>query len=599
MKPTSLVFENLTFQTDRKKRVILNDCTGCVLPGELLAVLGPSGSGKTTLLDFLADRKKSGISLTKGRVLFNGKEVGKDERRSLISFVGQEDCLFSSFTVRETLNTVAKFRFGLSISKEEMTAKVDACLRDMGLLSVADVRVGEAVIGRKGLSGGQRRRLSIALELISSAPIILLDEITSGLDFASAYGVMKRVKRLTRLRHSIIVIIHNPSSQIFDLFDRLLLLANGKTMYMGESGRSVEYFKGRGFTCPPHFNHAEFLLTLVSTDFAAALAQSDVYIDAGMVKDLATAFETSTEKQLEIERVSTALKSSQSTLALEDDPALAHQKARGASLREQLMILLARDVTNTLRNPNLFVNRLLLLSVVSIVLGLIFYQVGSQTDDAGVSATVAGFFANSMFCTFLTIMILPTMINDRAVINRERATGLYRTLPFAISIFVNGLIVTLAIGALVSVITFYLMAFQMSLDRYFLMVWTNFLFVEMTVVLISLIVRSHVIGIIVVIGYVACGVMVEGYFMTFDRISWVVRWIGFVTPQRFIWRGLVLNEYQGDRNFSDALLYPNGQAVLDFYFDANDGLQSYWTMLGIAWTFNIVITLVLIVVLTR
>src|SRR5690349_8223611 len=135
----------------------------------------------------------------------------------------------------------------------------------------------------------------------------------------------------------------------------------------------------------------------------------------------------------------------------------------------------------------------------------------------------------------MTIMVLPTMINDRAVILRERASGLYSTFPFATSIFVSGVFVSLITAAVVSVITFYMIGLQKSFDRYFFGIWTTFFFVEVVVILISIVISHHVIGIIIVIAYVACGVMVEGYFMTFERISWVVRWIGYVTPQRFVW----------------------------------------------------------------
>ena len=377
MKPTTLAFENLSYRTDKKHRIILNDCTGSVRPGEVLAVLGPSGSGKSTLLDHLADRRKAGVSQTSGKVTFNGKELNKDQRRKLISFVGQDDYLYSCFTVRETLQTVARFRFGLSMSEKEVNRRIDSTMKDMGLLSVADVRVGDSVVGRKGLSGGQRRRLSIAIELISSSPILLLDEITSGLDFAAAYGVMKKVKHLANLRHSVVVIIHNPSSQIFNLLDRILLLADGKQVYIGDAAKSSDYFRNLGYACPPHYNQAEFLLTLVATDFALVAASvGGLAADAKQIKDLGDAFQSSQEKQAELERIAIALSKNVGSLALADAPEATAtdatspsfsepaqpQKVMKSTLFEQTVVLLRRSFVNMFRNPNLFAYRILMVS---------------------------------------------------------------------------------------------------------------------------------------------------------------------------------------------------------------------------------------------
>jgi ABC-type multidrug transport system ATPase subunit len=194
----------------KTSKQILAPTSGSASPGDLLAVMGPSGSGKTTLLDALADRLAS--SKVDGKVTFNGCTFSASERHRHISYVAQDDSLLGVFTVTETLLQAARFCYGYSLSSAQLKSVIDEAIETVGLRSAAHTVVGD--IFRKGLSGGQKRRLSLAVELVKKPSILIIDEPTSGLDSASAYGVMHNLTLLCKNGHTIVTTIHQPSSEV-------------------------------------------------------------------------------------------------------------------------------------------------------------------------------------------------------------------------------------------------------------------------------------------------------------------------------------------------------------------------------------------------
>lgn len=221
---TSLEWSSLSVTV--KGKTVLQPTDGVLKSGDMLAVMGPSGCGKTTLLDAVSGRTRS--HKLSGTVSFNGHtQVSFAQRSRVLSYVGQEDSLLGVFTVAESLRFAVRFYHGYGASAEETRALEEETLRLVGLESCRDTIVGD--IFRKGLSGGQRRRLSLAVELVKRPAILLLDEPTSGLDSASAFGVMQRLKAMARAGHAIALTIHQPSSELWALFDNVLLLSGGHT----------------------------------------------------------------------------------------------------------------------------------------------------------------------------------------------------------------------------------------------------------------------------------------------------------------------------------------------------------------------------------
>ncbi|KAH7436825.1 hypothetical protein KP509_05G037400 [Ceratopteris richardii] len=243
-------------------RYLLENVSGYAQSGSLLAIMGPSGCGKSTLLNALAGRLGS-ATIESGDILVNGRR----QRLSYgnVGYVTQDDALIATLTTYETLSYSANLQLPDSMSVYERQKRVQDSIREMGLQECADTPVGGWYI--KGLSGGQKRRLSIAIETLKKRPLLFLDEPTSGLDSAAAFHVVKRLLTLARSGRTILVSIHQPSSEVFELFHYLCLLSSGKTVYFGERLQAQEFFDFGGFPCPAYRNPADHFLWVINSDF--------------------------------------------------------------------------------------------------------------------------------------------------------------------------------------------------------------------------------------------------------------------------------------------------------------------------------------------
>jgi len=266
----SLSWHDVTVRVkDRKTKQpipILSSASGFVEAGQMVALMGPSGSGKTTLLNVLAHRTTANAEIL-GEVMINNERASLTAVRNLSSFVEQEDALIGSLTVKETISFAARLALPSSVSKKERVQRVDDLLDAFGIQGQANTLVGTPI--RKGISGGQKRRLSVASQLIADPRILFLDEPTSGLDSAASFEVMNYIKRVA-VQHRLIVVasIHQPSTATFALFDQLMLLSGGKTCYFGPRAGVQSYFDNISHPIPAYTNPAEFLLALVNVDFA-------------------------------------------------------------------------------------------------------------------------------------------------------------------------------------------------------------------------------------------------------------------------------------------------------------------------------------------
>lgn len=231
---------------DTEQKRILDRVTGYVPRGSFLAILGPSGAGKSSLLDILAGREKSGVVWGYHRM--NGTSVEHYKLQS--AYVMQDDALLGNLTVFETLMFTLKLRLPSgSLRREEMESRAMAIITDLNLEKVTHHRVGTPL--QRGISGGERRRLSIGIELVTNPRILFLDEPTTGLDSTNALRVMRALKHLCdKHQVTIVTTVHQPRSNIYRLFDRLLLLDAGRTVYFGQAAGAVEYWRKLGYECP-------------------------------------------------------------------------------------------------------------------------------------------------------------------------------------------------------------------------------------------------------------------------------------------------------------------------------------------------------------
>ncbi|RNJ55815.1 hypothetical protein D7B24_008012 [Verticillium nonalfalfae] len=267
-KPASLYFQNVAYDLNGKQ--LLANIQGMAHPGEVMAIMGASGAGKTTFLDILARKNKRGR--VSGDFLVNGEKVTDAAYKNVIGFVDQEDTMLPTLTVHETILTSALLRLPRNMTRAAKELKVYEVEKQLGIHHIRDSLIGSAEGKGRGISGGEKRRVGIACELVTSPSILFLDEPTSGLDAYNAFNVVECLVTLAKTyKRTVIFTIHQPRSNIVALFDRLVLLAQGRTVFSGPFSQCQPYFDRIGYACPPGFNIADYLVDLTmhaSTTFS-------------------------------------------------------------------------------------------------------------------------------------------------------------------------------------------------------------------------------------------------------------------------------------------------------------------------------------------
>lgn len=348
----------------KTKKVILDAVHGVARTGETLAILGPSGAGKTTLLKVLTLDAFGGHAT--GTVTLNGETITAQAFKNKCALVAQEDHHWAFLTCRESLEYAAALT--MAVSAEERAREVDRMMKKMGLEVCASTRVGNAFM--QGLSGGQKRRLSIGIALLKKPEVVYLDEPTSGLDAASASAIMTFITDITRKERLLsIFTIHQPSSVIYKQFDSLLLLSRGRVAYGGPRAGVEAYLESIQFPLPPATNPAEFLLDLVNPDFC----------DEAAVKAILDKWSTSAASGMR-KRISSLQFQSEDRLAASiapsDEVSNGGQSPPRPGLLRQIEIMFSRHALITVRDPSLYTGRMAIFVVCTIFFSIIYIEVG-------------------------------------------------------------------------------------------------------------------------------------------------------------------------------------------------------------------------------
>ncbi|MCL7048350.1 hypothetical protein MKW94_026511 [Papaver nudicaule] len=243
------------------ERMILKGVTGTVYPGEMLAMLGPSGSGKTTLLTALGGRLGGKLS---GNITYNGKPFSNPMKRNT-GFVTQDDVLYPHLTVTETLVFTALLRLPNTLTKEEKAMHAEAVITQLGLTKCKNNIIGGSLL--RGVSGGERKRVSVGQEMLINPSLLFLDEPTSGLDSTTAQRIVSTLWELAKGGRTIVMTIHQPSSRLFYMFHKVLLLSDGNPLYFGKGSEVMDYFSSIGYAPMVAMNPSDFLLDLANGMF--------------------------------------------------------------------------------------------------------------------------------------------------------------------------------------------------------------------------------------------------------------------------------------------------------------------------------------------
>lgn len=380
----SFQYANLSFQPKGMSRPILQNVTGSIDRGSLTAVMGGSGAGKSTFVNVLMGK----ITNTGGVVMVNDAPNKMKRFRKQVGMVPQDDIVLPELTVYENILHSAQVRLPRTWAGKDIRAHVDSVIDCLDLSHVRNSRVG--TVGKPLISGGQRKRVSIGMELAAAPMAIFLDEPTSGLDATAASSIMRTLKAIARIGISVIVIIHQPRMEIFEMLDELILLANGQIIYEGREDYAQQYFENCGFTFPPHANSGDVVTDIITGNGRAYKVQGDISKDwlisnwagsrqhAKLKERHASAMSSvsSAHGQRRSITPSSLMSLSRSSLRLDQqqslrDPAMLEAlKKRGAPRLKQTWLCLRRAMVQQWRDKTSFWFEAILASVAAGLLGL-------------------------------------------------------------------------------------------------------------------------------------------------------------------------------------------------------------------------------------
>jgi len=393
---------------------ILKNVSGAVEPSTLLAVMGASGSGKTTLLNVLTYRNRGNLDV-QGEVKVNGGHIGKG-MSSMSAYIQQEDIFIGTLTVKEHLWFQSQLKMDKEIPEDLRLEKIDEVMQEMSLHKCADVLIG--VPGRvKGISGGEKKRLAFASEMLTNPPLFFLDEPTSGLDSYMAQNILVTLKGMAAKGRTIICTIHQPSSEVFELFDKLLLMAEGCVAYLGPARDATNFFNKCGYPIPINYNPADHFVRTLAVEPGK---EEDC---RQKIKKICEAYYASPE----CEHARRIIDDS----TFHEDGAMFEEESFGnispykASWFRQLRVVLWRCMLNNLREPAVFRVRLLQVTVLGIIFGLVYLH--QPIDQFGLTNINGALFLMQTQMTFGFIFnVVLAFPPEFPVFLREHFDGLYR-----------------------------------------------------------------------------------------------------------------------------------------------------------------------------
>ncbi|XP_072974950.1 ABC transporter G family member 16-like [Typha angustifolia] len=526
-------FRHRLFSDPVIAKTLLSSISGEAREGEILAVLGASGSGKSTLIDALADRiSKDSL---KGSVTLNGEPLESRLLRSISAYVMQDDLLFPMLTVEETLTFSAEFRLPRSLSAARKRLRVQSLIDQLGLRAAASTIIGDE--GHRGISGGERRRVSIGVDIIHDPIILFLDEPTSGLDSSSAFLVVNVLRRIAKSGSVVIMTVHQPSYRILGLLDRLIFLSRGETVFSGNADELGAYFAEFGRPIPEDENKAEFALDLIRE-----LENNSSPIEKRSLVDF--------HRTWQLSRIPTTI--TFSSFSLKD--AISASISRGKLVSSiplfanpfyiEVGVLIKRSFTNTRRMPELLAMRLGTVLVTGFILATVFWRLDESPRGA---QERLGFFAFAMSTMFYTCAdALPVFLQERYIFARETAYNAYRHSSYVLSNAAVGFPPLVLLSFAFALTTFFAVGLAggaSGFSFYFLIILASFWSGSGFVTFISGVVSHVMVGYTVVVAILAYFLLFSGFFINRDRIPGYWIWFHYLSLVKYPYEGVLHNEF--------------------------------------------------------
>ncbi|EKX39026.1 hypothetical protein GUITHDRAFT_58672, partial [Guillardia theta CCMP2712] len=501
------------------RKTILSSVTGVFEPGKFTAIMGSSGAGKTTLLNAVAGEAAGGI--LSGAVRFNGAKVDTATIRRLRAFVFQDDVVMGTMTAYEAISMSAKLRLPPDMPLEEKMRRVDQVIEILQLDQCKDNVIGYP--GEKsGVSGGERKRINIAMELITNPSVLFLDEPTSGLDTHTAHSVCKTLKELAAAGRTVVATIHQPSSDIFHMFDNLLLLASGRILYQGPSRSCMDYFATRGSPCPQFTNPADHIFMKVLND---QLASSELERKAkreqieGLLSEYA---ESSTFKDMEarVKVPGSGVDKSSSSFS--------------PSLLLQMSVLFGRAKNNAIRNRLILRAKIGQSLFMGLLMGLIYRDL--QTNQKSIQNRTGALFFVSVNVTMSAAMtaVISAFGVERVVFERERSIGMYSTFAYFLAKIIVELPHNIIFPFIQANIVYFLLELQLS-AHHWITWWVVCVLVDDAVYYDSLACLFKDLEATVQIApvFILPLTLFSGFFVNQKGIPVYFDWIKYISPMRY------------------------------------------------------------------
>lgn len=544
--------------------------------GKICAIMGPSGGGKSSLLNVLAGRSTSSGDINiSGCIKVGGKEINPVTYRRQIAYVMQDDALLATSTPREALRFSATLRLPASITSVEIDSMVDGLLAELGILECADVIIGGALL--KGISGGQRKRTSVGVEVITDPEVLFLDEPTSGLDSDSAFNLVKLLKTIANTNCTILCTIHQPSSEIFAIFDTVIYLKDGHIVYQGVTDQVVPYFSKLGRVCPNNYNPSDFVMTLIQQDSLPDLQQSGLVMT--IPDKFANEAEVKSSRKLEVESVKFVAQS---------------------GWFKQLYYITAREARNVIRDVPSLIGRFGITIFLNLLYGLIFFRAGGKGDsnnddfNSHVGA-ISMIVISALFGSSQSVLL--SFPSERPMILREYATGTYNITAY----FVSKMLWELPM-------TFVQMIVQFLLVFYLCDLRGDFIIQVLACTGLGLVSNSVAMGIGCLVPDVkdvtelapllfVPQILFAGFFIRTSQIPIFLRWAQYLCGMKYAMNLVLINEFQlGSEHCNET---PQARQNCDGVIKANDiDLDNYFIyiilLLALFLVFRLVGVLILI-----
>ncbi|XP_076246923.1 ATP-binding cassette sub-family G member 4 isoform X2 [Calliopsis andreniformis] len=517
-------FNNLSYSVHCNKvksKRILENVTGCFRPGKLTAIIGPSGAGKTTLLRIISVLKSTNVQ---GSITVNGREWNGSVFRKHTCFLPQEFALLPLLTTRETLYIAAQLKVQGVRELRAFYLIVQEIADNLGLMNCLDTLV-------KNLSGGERKRLSIGVEMVTRPSVLLLDEPTSGLDSTSSNQVIGLLHGMAKAGCTVACAVHQPSSRMISQFDDLLVLHKGKSFYCGPWDDVLSTCNSAEYTCPQFYNIAEFVLEIMTEERRGDLnnlyrISRDKYLN------------WSSHFQYPINDI---------TIMSKMDSAMC--KSKTSSFWQEEKVLLLRAMICTKRDNTLTKLRLAAHVVIAFLLGVVFYNSGINASR--VNSNIACVFFILLFLYFSSsmpaVLVFPV---EAAVFLREYLNNWYRLRSYYTTKIMSDLPLQILCPTVFIIIAYYLTGQPMEYDR-FLCTW---LICVLTTILgqssgmLIGIAFSTNLGVFLIPAINMPMILFAGFFLKFSEVISYLRPLCAVSFFRYAFEGILQAFYDGERN---------------------------------------------------